>query len=88
MLQALDLKEAEMICLAKDGLLKEKFDITIDVVNAAYPDMGLIADEIPEPTPEEQKADFLAQAKALKEEAKGLNSLAKELTDKAKAITG
>lgn len=88
MLQALDLQEAEMICLAKDGLLKEKFDITIDVVNAAYPDMGLIADEIPEPTPEEQKADFLAQAKALKEEAKGLNSLAKELTEKAKAIQG
>ena len=50
--------------------------------------MGLIAEDIPEPTPEEQKEDLLAQVKALKEEAKGLNSLAKELTEKAKAIQG
>ena len=49
MLQAIDLKEAEMICLAKDGNLSEIADITIDVVNAAYPDMGLIAEDIPEP---------------------------------------
>jgi|TARA_B100001093_G_scaffold160658_2_gene153036 hypothetical protein len=86
MLQALDLQEAEMICHAKDGNLSEISDITEDVVNAAYPDMGLVAEDIPEPTAEEQKEDLLAQVKALKEEAKGLNSLAKELADKAKAI--
>ena len=55
--------------------------------NAAYPDIGLISEPIPEPTPKEQKEDLLSQAKGLKEQVKELNSLAKELTDKAKAIT-
>ena len=87
MLDALDLEEANVIVLAKDGKLDEKYDITIDVVNAAYPDIGLVSDPIPEPTPKEQKEDLLSQAKGLKEQVKELNSLAKELTEKAKAIT-
>ena len=87
MLDALDLEEANVIVLAKDGKLDEKYDITIDVVNAAYPDIGLVSEPIPEPTPKEQKEDLLSQAKSLKEQVKELNSLAKELTEKAKAIT-
>tara|TARA_B100000242_G_scaffold284878_1_gene248687 strand:+ start:1227 stop:1805 length:579 start_codon:yes stop_codon:yes gene_type:complete len=87
MLDALDLEEANVIVLAKDGKLDEKYDITIDVVNAAYPDIGLVSDPIPEPTPKEQKEDLLSQAKSIKEQVKELNSLAKELTEKAKAIT-
>ena len=87
MLDALDLEEANVIVLAKDGKLDEKYDITIDVVNAAYPDIGLVSEPIPEPTPKEQKEDLLSQAKGLKEQVKELNSLAKELTEKAKAIT-
>ena len=87
MLDALDLEEANVIVLAKDGKLDEKYDITIDVVNAAYPDIGLVSDPIPEPTPKEQKEDLLSQAKIIKEQVKELNSLAKELTEKAKAIT-
>ena len=87
MLDALDLEEANVIVLAKDGKLEEKYDITIDVVNAAYPDIGLVSDPIPEPTPKEQKEDLLSQAKSIKEQVKELNSLAKELTEKAKAIT-
>ena len=87
MLDALDIDESAIIVLAKDGKLDEKYDITIDVVNAAYPDIGLISEPIPEPTPKEQKEDLLSQAKGLKEQVKELNSLAKELTDKAKAIT-
>ena len=87
MLDALDLEEANVIVLAKDGKLDEKYDITIDVVNAAYPDIGLVSAPIPEPTPKEQKEDLLSQAKSIKEQVKELNSLAKELTEKAKAIT-
>ena len=87
MLDALDLEEANVIVLAKDGKLDEKYDITIDVVNAAYPDIGLVSDPIPEPTPKEQKEELLSQAKSIKEQVKELNSLAKELTEKAKAIT-
>ena len=87
MLDALDLEEANVIVLAKDGKLDEKYDITIDVVNAAYPDIGLVSDPIPEPTPKEHKEDLLSQAKSIKEQVKELNSLAKELTEKAKAIT-
>ena len=87
MLDALDLEEANVIVLAKDGKLDEKYGITIDVVNAAYPDIGLVSEPIPEPTPKEQKEDLLSQAKSLKEQVKELNSLAKELTEKAKAIT-
>ncbi len=87
MLDALDLEEANVIVLAKDGKLDEKYNITIDVVNAAYPDIGLVSDPIPEPTPKEQKEDLLSQAKSIKEQVKELNSLAKELTEKAKAIT-
>ena len=87
MLDALDLEEANVIVLAKDGKLDEKYDITIDVVNAAYPDIGLVSDPIPEPTPKEEKEDLLSQAKSIKEQVKELNSLAKELTEKAKAIT-
>ena len=87
MLDALDLEEANVIVLAKDGKLEEKYDITIDVVNAAYPDIGLVSDPIPEPTPKEQKEDLLSQAKSIKKQVKELNSLAKELTEKAKAIT-
>lgn len=87
MLDALDLEEANVIVLAKDGKLDEKYSITLDVVNAAYPDIGLVSDPIPEPTPKEQKEDLLSQAKSIKEQVKELNSLAKELTEKAKAIT-
>ena len=87
MLDALDLEEANVIVLAKDGKLEEKYSITLDVVNAAYPDIGLVSEPIPEPTPKEQKEDLLSQAKGLKEQVKELNSLAKELTEKAKAIT-
>jgi len=87
MLDALDLEEANVIVLAKDGKLDEKYSITLDVVNAAYPDIGLVSEPIPEPTPKEQKEDLLSQAKGLKEQVKELNSLAKELTEKAKAIT-
>ena len=87
MLDALDLEEANVIVLAKDGKLDEKYSITLDVVNAAYPDIGLVSEPIPEPTPKEQKEDLLSQAKSIKEQVKELNSLAKELTEKAKAIT-
>tara|TARA_B100002019_G_scaffold290841_1_gene309457 strand:- start:1041 stop:1619 length:579 start_codon:yes stop_codon:yes gene_type:complete len=87
MLDALDLEEALAVIAAKDGNLGEKYDITLDVVNAAYPEIGLVSEPIPEPTPKEQKEDLLSQAKALKEQVKELNSLAKELTEKAKAIT-
>ena len=87
MLDALDLEEANVIVLAKDGKLDEKYSITLDLVNAAYPDIGLVSEPIPEPTPKEQKEDLLSQAKSIKEQVKELNSLAKELTEKAKAIT-
>lgn len=87
MLDALDLEEALTVVAAKDGKLDEMYNITLDVVNAAYPEIGLVSEPIPEPTPKEQKEDLLSQAKALKEQVKELNSLAKELTDKAKAIT-
>jgi hypothetical protein len=87
MLDALDVEESVTVCLAKDGKLEDKYNISLDVVNAAYPDIGLVSEPLPEPTPKEQKDDLLSQAKAVKEQVKELNSLAKELTDKAKAIT-
>lgn len=89
MLEAIEPQEAEMVCLAKDRKLEERFGITRELVMAAFP--GLIAQtaEMPEvvpASPAERAEKLIEGAKQLKEQAKKLNAEAKEMEKEAKEL--
>ena len=89
MLEAIPPKEAEMICLAKDRKLEERFDISLDMVNKAFPGLITQSAEMPEivpPTAEERAEKLMDGAKALRTQAKELQSQARELETEAKAL--
>lgn len=89
MLGSIDPKEANVVVLAKDKNLTSVFDnVTIDVVQQAFPDLIQVASEVaPEKTPEEQADELKAYAETLKQQAKDLNAEAKELLEDAKKLT-
>jgi DNA-binding CsgD family transcriptional regulator len=39
LLEGLHPREAEVLCLVKDGRLSEQYKITLDIVKEAYPDI-------------------------------------------------
>jgi hypothetical protein len=89
MLEAIDQKEAEVICLAKDRKLEEKYSITQDLVNTAFPNLIASPAEMPKITPlspEERANNLLDTAKELKQQAKKLNDDARELEKEAKEV--
>lgn len=89
MLEAIPPKEAETVCLAKDRKLEERFNIDIDIVKQAFPNLITQSADMPEivpPTPEERAEKLLDGAKALKAQAKKLNDEAKELEKEAKEL--
>ena len=90
MLEAVDVTEADTICLAKDKKLQTKYPaLTLDLVTRAFP--GLIAsaktyEEPVEISDEDKATRMLDEAKALKAKAKEYNAKAKELTAEAKKL--
>lgn len=90
MLEAIDVEEADVLCLAKDRKLTSKFPtITSDLIRTAYP--ALIAEvsaavEEAEITDEVKAERMLDEAKELKQKAKDFNAKAKELTTEAKKL--
>jgi len=89
MLESLDNKEAEMICLVKDKALTERWNISLDVVQKAFPSLSITTQReyvVKEKTPEEKAEALLDQASQLKEKAKELNAEARRLTTEAKQL--
>lgn len=90
MLEALDIREAKMFCLAKDKQLHTAFQISSYVAQQAFPQMGITVSEpivAVEKTPEEKAQALLDLAKMKKEQAKELNAEARKLTAEAKSLT-
>ena len=90
MLEAVDPSEADIVCVAKDKALNDKYNINVDVVKAAFPALNIENNTIVAPpspkTNEERAAEFLEQAEVKKAEAKKLNQEAKNLIAKAKEL--
>jgi len=89
MLEAVEPKEAEMICLAKDRQLESRWDIDVDLFKQAFPQLNIQDAEMPEikePTAEEKINDMLERAKTLKAKAKEMTSEARELEKNAKKL--
>ena len=89
MLEAIPPKEAELVCLAKDRKLEERFDISLAIVNKAFPGMIKLSADMPEivpPTAEERAEKLMDGAKALRTQAKELTAQAKELETEAKEL--
>ena len=91
MLEAVDVKEADTICLAKDKKLQEVYpSVTIDLIKKAFPSLNISSANYVEPevtlTDEERAVRMLDEAKELKAKAKDLNAKARELTSEAKKL--
>lgn len=89
MLEAIEKEEAELVCLAKDRKLEERFDITRSVVDEAFPNLVVSSAEMPviKPiTPEERADNLLTTAKELKARAKELQLEAREYEKEAKEL--
>ena len=89
MLESLDNKEAEMVCLVKDKALTERWNISLDVVQKAFPALNITTQRnyvVKEKTSEEKAEALLDQATQLKEKAKELNAEARRLTTEAKKM--
>ena len=89
MLEAIEVAEAEMLCLAKDRKLEERFGITRELVVAAFPQLIAQPAEMPEvtpPSPEARAESLMSAAKQMKEQAKKLNSEAKDMEKEAKLL--
>ena len=88
MLDSIDPREAEMVCLAKDRQLESKWDIDLNVVKAAFP--NLIASEaqrtVVPVSPEEKAENLITTAKDLRARAKQLIDEAKEYEKEAKTL--
>lgn len=92
MLEAIEIQEAEVVCLAKDGKLENSKwkGLTLSLVNQALPELGIINAALAEPEPEmsndEKVAELLARADELKVKAKEMNTEAKKLVAEAKKL--
>lgn len=90
MLEAVDPKEAEIICLAKDKAIQSEYSISLDVVKSAFPMLKIESsseEPVKEKTSEEIAAGYIELAKVKKTEAKKLYDEAKELITKAEKLT-
>jgi hypothetical protein len=84
MLEAVDVDEAAMICLMKDGNYN---GIDLSVVNTAFPDLITNPNaKVIEKTSEERAEEMKLYAEQLKKQAKELNSQARQLTAEAKDL--
>ena len=87
MLEAIDVEEADVMCLAKDKKLTTSYDVSLNVVREAFPQLNIVSAEPPKVmTPEEKAASLIAQSEDLKAKAKALNEEAKEKASYAKEL--
>ena len=89
MLEAVDSKEADVICLAKDKNLETQYQVSCDIVTKAFPmlnikDTGKVVEE---PSDEDKAMNMLERAERLKAQAKDFNAQAKDLIKKAKELS-
>ena len=89
MLEAVDSKEADVICLAKDKNLETLYQVSCDIVTKAFPmlnikDTGKVVEE---PSDEDKAMNMLERAERLKAQAKDFNAQAKDLIKKAKELS-
>ena len=89
LLEHIDSQEAEVIVLTKDKKLQTKYDISVETINTAFPDLINVpitdVETIPE-TPEEKAQKLIDLANRKKEQAKTLNAEARELVKEAKQL--
>jgi len=87
MLEAVDPEEADMICLAKDKNLESKWNVSVDVAKAAFPNLNIVTTTPPRvKTAEELEQEKQDQIASLKARAKDLQDRAKELLAEAKEL--
>ena len=88
MLEAVDPAEADIVCLAKDKKITEVYDISVDVINEALPQLQIQHEETvkEEKSNEKLAEEYLEMADLRKREAKKLNEEAKEFIKKAKEL--
>lgn len=89
MLEAVEPKEAETICLAKDRQLESRWNIDVDMFKVAFPQLNIVDAEMPEvveKSKEDTISDMLDKAKMFKQQAKDLNASARKLEKEAKTL--
>lgn len=88
MLEAIDVEEADMFLLAKDKQLTNKWNISLEVVREAFPNLN-ITTQAPKraKTVEERIAELTELAEFKKNEARRLNEEARKLLADAKALS-
>jgi hypothetical protein len=89
MLEAVDSKEADVVCLAKDKNLETEYQLSCDVVTKAFPmlkieETGRVVEEL---SNEDKAMKMLEKAERLKSQAKEYNNEAKDLIKKAKELS-
>lgn len=90
MLEAIDVAEADIVCLAKDKGISEKYDIPVEVVQRAFPQLQITNTKsalTPKKSNAEKAAELTEVAEHKKEQAKKLNEEAKALLAEAKELT-
>ena len=88
MLESISTKEAELVCMAKDGMLELKYSIDLEMFEQAF-NLGITQAKKPEiipKSPEELASEMLTQAASLKEKSKAMAAQAKELEAEAKKL--
>ena len=89
MLESIEPKEAEMVCLAKDRQLESRWALDIDMFKEAFPQLNITDADMPAPivlSVEEQISLKLDRVKTLKASAKEMTAQAKQLEKEAKAL--
>ena len=87
MLEAIDVEEADMFLLAKDKKLTNKWNISIEVIKAAFPNLNITSVIPAKPkTAEERVAEMTELAEFKKNEAKRLQEEARKLLSDAKSL--
>lgn len=81
MLEAIDVEEAEMMCLAKDKSLTTKWNIKVEIIQEAFPLLNIRQAKAP------IKMTSAEKANTLKTRAAEKKALAKRLTEEAQTLT-
>ena len=90
MLESIEPKEAEMVCLAKDRQLESRWaSLDVDMFKAAFPQLNIqdaVMPEVKTLSKEDTISNMLDKVKTLKASAKEMTAEAKKLEKEAKAL--
>ena len=90
MLEALDVEEADVVCFAKDKILQSKWNISVEVIQRAFPQLQIVnakSTNVPKKSNTEKAAELTELAEFKKEQSKKLADEAKELMSQVKTLT-